>query len=82
MPSFKSMGGTVAATYGITMILLVLAWMVMGLVAFIWSLVCATKTPSVGKVIFGVLLSMLTGPLWFVYWYVDKDYCRGAHHAL
>lgn len=63
-------------SYGLSIALLAIAWAAMGLVAFVYSLFCMAKTPSLMKGIFGVVLAILTGPLFFVYWYIDKDYCR------
>lgn len=66
---------------GTKLSILAVAWALLGFAGFIYSLVCATKTPSVGKILFGILLSIVSGPLYWIYWYVDKDYCRGKHSA-
>lgn len=60
------------------MIGLSVLWALMGLAAFIYSLICMGKTPSMGKSIIGVVMSVLFGPLYWIYWYFDKDYCRGG----
>lgn len=59
-----------------------IVWALMGLAAFIYSLVCIGKTPSVARSIIGVLMAVLFGPFFFVYWYFDKDYCRGKGVSL
>lgn len=74
MESIKDM---VNMSYGVTLTVMAVAWAVIGLAGFFYSLFCVTKTPSILKGIFGVALSILIGPLYFVYWYVDQDYCRG-----
>ncbi len=57
-------------------------WALMGLAAFIYSLVCMGKTPSLPRAILGVLMAVLFGPLYFIYWYFDPEYCRGARRVL
>lgn len=71
---YKVVNSDHAATVGV----LAIAWAVLGIAAFIYSLMCIPKTPTLLKGIFGVLLSVLLGPLYWVYWYVDKGYCRGS----
>ena len=77
---FTNIHEMINTSYGATLSVLAVAWALLGLAGFIYSLVCATKTPSVGKILFGILLAIVTGPLYWIYWYVDKDYCRGKSH--
>jgi hypothetical protein len=64
------------------MIGLSIVWALMGLAGFIYSLVCMGKTPSVARAVIGIVMAVLFGPLYWVYWFFDKDYCRGAHKTL
>jgi hypothetical protein len=36
------------------------------------------KTPSLARSIIGIVMAVLFGPLYWVYWFFDKDYCRGS----
>lgn len=58
------------------MISLAIAWIVLGIAAFIYSLVCAGKTKSTGKIVLGVLLAIFFGPFYWIYYLADKNYCR------
>lgn len=74
----KKMGQSVIASInGMAMTLLAAAWVLLGLAGFVYSLVCAGKTPSMARAIMGIVIAVLFGPLYWVYWYADKQYCRG-----
>jgi hypothetical protein len=57
-----------------------IAWVLLGIAGFIYSLICtpSNKTPSAMRAILGVLIAFVFGPFYWVYWYLDKDYCRGG----
>jgi hypothetical protein len=62
---------------GAAITLLAAAWALLGLAGFVYSLICAGKTPSPVKAVLGIVIAILFGPLYWVYWYADKEYCRG-----
>ena len=52
------------------------AWVLMGLIAFIYSLFCFSKSGTMGQKVIGLLLSMLIGPFYFIYVYASSNYCK------
>ena len=52
------------------------AWVLMGLIAFIYSLFCFSKSGTIGQKVIGLLLSMLIGPFYFIYVYASSTYCK------
>ncbi len=61
---------------GTLILVLVGAWVLTGLIAFIYSLYCFSKSGTTGEKILGLLLSMLIGPFYFIYVYVSGSYCK------
>ncbi len=68
-----SAGGAVTFT-----ILYVLwwTWIVMGLIAFVWSLVCLGRAGTPTDKAVGILMSVVLGPFFFLYLSGNKAYCR------
>lgn len=62
--------------YGITLSALAVGWVLLGVAGFIYSIICVGKTKSIWKGIWGIAVAVMMGPLFWVYHYVDKDYCR------
>jgi hypothetical protein len=61
---------------GVTMMLL-LAWVVLGVGAFIMSLVCISKKGSSGgQNVIGLLLALLLGPFYWLYFLGSSTYCK------
>jgi len=56
-------------------IIFCICWSVVGLIAFIYSLVCFGKSGSLGQNILGVVLAVLFGPFYFIYYASSKTYC-------
>lgn len=57
-------------------------WSLLGLAAFIYSLVCVGKTPSLVRGIAGIVISAIFGPFYWLYWAFDKNYCRNVFGSL
>ena len=55
---------------------LALAWVLFGVAAFFFSLVCFGRSGSFGEKIFGFFLALIFGPFYFVYYFADGAYCR------
>jgi len=53
-----------------------LAWVLFGVAAFFFSLVCFGRSGSFGEKIFGFFLAIVFGPFYFVYYFSDGAYCR------
>lgn len=69
-PEKKLLGvGIAAAIFGII-------WGLVGIAAFITSLVCFGKSGSTTEKIIGFVLAIFFGPFYFIYLGVNKEYCR------
>jgi len=55
---------------------LALSWVLFGVAAFFFSLVCFGRSGSFGEKIFGFFLALVFGPFYFVYYFADGAYCR------
>ncbi len=51
-------------------------WALLGIIAFIYSLVCFGKSGTSLDKIVGLLLAIFFGPLYFIYLIFNKSYCR------
>ena len=51
-------------------------WVVSGLVAFVYSLICIGRSGSTGQHVIGVLLAFFFGPFYWIYYGVSKTYCK------
>lgn len=61
-----------------TVSLFVLAWVILGIIAFVLSLLCFTKTKgTLAQNVIGLLIAILFGPFYFIYYYAmkNKGYC-------
>lgn len=61
---------------GIGIAIFAIIWAILGIVAFIYSLVCFGKSGSSLDKIVGLLLAIFFGPLYFIYLIFNKSYCR------
>ncbi len=62
----KSLGG---------IIIFVVIWVILGLIAFITSIICFGFSGSTTEKILGLIISLLFGPFYFIYFYLNKNYC-------
>ena len=56
--------------------LFVCVWLLAGALAFLWSIMCFGKSGSMAQQIVGLLLAILFGPFYWLYFYSVKKYCR------
>lgn len=62
---------------GNTLVLLFLFfWMILGLAAFITSIVCFGRSGSTAEKIIGLLLAIFFGPFYFLFYAFNGGYCR------
>ena len=54
----------------------ILLWGLLGLIAFILSLICFGRSGTLIEKIIGLLLAIFFGPLYFIFYMFNKDYCR------
>ena len=52
-------------------------WVMIGLIAFVWSIYCFGKAGTIFQKFVGIILSMFLGPLFFFYYRYSPTYCKG-----
>ena len=60
----------------IVMLIFAFMWAVFGILAFVFSLVCFGYSGSVLEKIAGVILALLFGPFYFIYYFSSGSYCK------
>ena len=61
---------------GMTLFIFMLIWGFFGLVAFIYSFICFSRSGTVLEKIFGVVLAFFLGPFYFLYLRLNTGYCK------
>lgn len=56
--------------------LLISVWIFVGLAAFIMSMICFNKSGRPVDHLAGLMIALVTGPFYFIFWSVNKRYCR------
>ncbi len=56
-------------------VIFVVIWAILGIIAFITSIVCFGYSGSMTEKVIGLLLALLFGPFYFLYFYFNKGYC-------
>jgi hypothetical protein len=51
-------------------------WAGFGILAFFLSLVCLGFSGTIFEKVFGIVLALLLGPFYFVYYYMSSTYCK------
>jgi len=52
------------------------AWVMIGLIAFLWSIYCFGKAGTIFQKMVGIILAMFMGPLFFFYYRYSPTYCK------
>ena len=60
----------------IALYIFILVWSLIGLIAFIMSLVCFGRSGTLLEKIIGLLLAIFFGPLYFIFYIFNSSYCR------
>ena len=55
---------------------IIILWSLAGIVAFIISIYCFTKSGTTGEKVIGLLISIILGPLYFIYAALNEKYCK------
>jgi len=55
---------------------IVFFWVFLGILGFLWSIICFGRSGDLGYKIVGLLLAIFFGPIYFVYFLAVKNYCR------
>lgn len=56
--------------------LFTIVWVIIGVIAFIYSLFCFSKSGSALDKVVGLVLAIFFGPFYFLYLHFYKSYCR------
>lgn len=62
--------------YAIAISIFILTWLFVGLIAFIWSLICFGRSGSAVDHIMGFIIAVIFGPFFFIYYAANKNYCN------
>lgn len=63
--------------YQFTVIIFILvSFILVGLIALVWSFVCLGKTGTSFEKFIGIVIAFLTGPFYFIYYGFNTNYCR------
>ena len=55
----------------------ILVWTVLGLMAFVWAVACVgTRNSDFSSNVIGILLSIVLGPFYWLYYVFAKSYCK------
>lgn len=70
------------AMWAVSLVMLVMfIWTIVGIAAFIMSIVCFGRSGTTGQHVIGLVLAVLFGPFYWIYYYVGKGYCRKSSFA-
>ena len=66
----------IATSFAIAFWIFIFIWALMGLIAFIYSIYCFGRSGDTLEKIVGLLLAIFFGPLYFIFFYFNKGYCK------
>ena len=75
-PSDKELDHLAKNPYFVSIMISVLIWVLIGLVAFITSIVCFTRSGTTFDKFMGLLLALFFGPFYFLFFAFNKSYCK------
>ena len=61
---------------GLGLLAFIIIWVVLGIIAFIYSLICFGKSGSGLEKVVGLVLAIFFGPLYWIYYIAVKNYCK------
>lgn len=67
---------TSASNFVLVLMLIAIIWFLLGIAGFIMSLVCLGRSGTVLQHVIGILMAVLFGPLYWIYYIVDGSYCK------
>lgn len=57
-------------------LLVMLIWMIAGIAAFIMSIVCFSRSGTPSQHIIGLLIALILGPFYWIYYVLARGYCK------
>jgi hypothetical protein len=70
----KKAGSAITAG-GVIFVIFLILWVLLGIGAFIASLVCFGYSGSLTEKILGLVIAFMIGPFYWLYFYFNKNYC-------
>lgn len=65
-----------AGGIAILFVVIMFIWAILGIWAFIWSIVCFGKNDKTSLNVIGLILAIFFGPFYWLYYLINKSYCR------
>jgi hypothetical protein len=65
-----------ATNVSTTVLVFMIIWVVTGLAAFFASIMCFGRSGTTGEKFLGLLLAFFLGPFYWLYFFLNPDYCR------
>lgn len=56
--------------------ILLVIWVILGITGFIMSIVCFGRSGTTSQHIVGLLLAILFGPIYWIFYFAVPDYCK------
>ena len=75
-PSDTELDALAKDPYFVSIMISMLIWVLIGLVAFITSIVCFTRSGTAFDKVMGLLLALFFGPFYFLFFAFNKSYCK------
>jgi len=75
-------GGFFAGIWFLYVFLFVVIWFFAGIAAFVASLICLGYNGSMSDKIIGILLAFLLGPVYWLYFGLNKSYCLSSSNYM
>ena len=60
----------------IILLIIIAIWVILGIAGFIMSIVCFGRSGSTSQHVVGLLLAILFGPIYWIFYFVVPDYCK------
>ena len=61
---------------GMFIVIFLILWCILGIIAFVRSIMCFNSSSSTSEKIIGLALAVFFGPIYFLYEYFNKDFCK------
>lgn len=68
-----------SASLMITLLIMGIVWILVGIAAFIMSLVCFGYSGTIVEKILGFVVAVFFGPFYWLYYYFNKGYCGKSY---
>jgi hypothetical protein len=64
-----------SSAFLVTYIFIIL-WFIVGIIAFITSIICFFRSGTIGQKILGLILALFLGPFYFIFYALSGNYCE------